>query len=98
MPLPERAIRRILHHQKRQAVLQSIIEDAHDMRMGQAHQHLGFLQKDCSLLLCECRVADFECSLALEVGMLAQVDRSLATFSQQTKQAIVAKLLSYAVV
>src|SRR5579863_2969378 len=42
-------------------------------------------------------MADFDGCLALEVEMLAQVDGGLASLSQETKQAIVAELLSNAV-
>ncbi len=94
MALPQRAMRSILHHQKRQAILQRKIEDAHDVRMGQTNQGLRFLQEDRSLLLCKHHVADFEGCLAFEVDMLPQVDGGLTTFSQQAKQAIVTKLLS----
>ncbi len=81
MPLPERAMRSILHHQKGHAVLQGKIQDAHDMRMAQSNQGLRFLQKDGLLLLGEHRVADFESCLALEVEVLPQVDRGLAPLS-----------------
>src|SRR5438309_6042455 len=39
-------------------------------------------------------VEDFQCCIALEVGMLSQIDRSCAASPQQTKYTIVAQLLS----
>src|SRR2546425_10063080 len=97
MSLAEGALRSILHHQKRRAILYCKIEDTHNMWVGQENQSLCFLQKGFGTLVLEERVKNFEGGVTFKVDMLSQIDFGKASASQEPKQAVVTQLLSHTV-
>src|SRR5215469_3418837 len=87
----------VVHHQKRDAVVEPKLEDADDMGMDEARNGLRFLQKRLLSGWIQLLREHFDGGLGLEVAMFAQVDLGIAPFSQQRLQGIVAYLLADAI-
>src|SRR5947209_3866950 len=94
MTVEQSPMRGILEHQKRRAVLHSKIQHAHNVRMRETCQGLGFLQKAGLVLFAEPGVKDFEGRTAFEVDMLTQVDLGKASLTKESSQTVVAQLLA----
>src|SRR5439155_381565 len=97
MMVAERAMRGILYHQKRSTILHCKIQHAHNVRMRETCQCLCFLHEAGGVLFAELCVEDFEGGRSFEVDMLAQVDLGKASLAKESRQAIVAQLLSHTV-
>src|SRR6266536_5974200 len=65
------------------------------MRVRETRQGLGLARKLLGILVGEPRVQELHGCMAVEVDVLSQVDLGETSSSQQTKQAIVAKLLAF---
>src|SRR5947209_2244998 len=97
MKLAQCAIGSILHHQKRDTIFHIKVEDAHDMGMRETGQHACLSAELLATLTGEVGMQHFNSCLRIEVQMFSQIDLSKAALTKQANQAIVAKLLSYAV-
>ncbi len=75
----------ILHHEKRQALVDREVEHAHNMGMAEADQGACLRHKACRLLRAEPAVQEFERSQALQVDVFAQVHVSKAPVPQQAQ-------------
>ena len=92
--LPQRAKRGIIHHQKRYAVLDIEIEDAHNGGMGQHCNGLCFLLEVLNLLAGQMCMQHFDGRLQWEPEVLTEIHLGKPALAQLGDQSIVAKLLS----
>src|SRR5437660_8575763 len=97
MKFAQHAIGSILHHQKRDTIFYIKVEDAHDMGMRETSQHACLSAELLATLTGEVGMQHFDGCLCVEVQVFSQIDLSKAPSPDETNQAIVAKLLSYAV-
>src|SRR5579884_3780132 len=97
MNFAQRAIGSILHHQKRNTIFHIKVEDAHNMGMREMGQHACLSAELLATLTGEVGMQHFDGCLSVEVQVFSQIDLSKARSPDETGQAIVAKLLSYAV-
>ncbi len=97
MALAQRAIGGIIHHQKGRALVQSIIQQVNNMRMGQLGNRLRLIEKALGLLLGQFAKQDLNRSLRPQARMLAQIDLGKAAMPQQADQTIVPKLLAHTI-
>src|SRR5438132_5931701 len=97
MKLAQRAIGSIHHHQKRDTIFYIKVEDAHDMGMREMSQHACLSAELLATLTGEVGMQHFNSCPRVEVQMFSQIDLSKARSPNETDQAIVSKLLSYAV-
>src|SRR5438876_5714644 len=95
--LAQRAMRGILHDQKRDALFYAKIEDAHDVGMHEARNHARLRAESLFVLTVEVGMQHFDGSLRVEMQVFPQVDFGKATPADQMQQSIVAKLLSHTV-
>src|SRR5713226_8011704 len=85
----------IIHHQKGGRALDGELTHAHNIRMGQLGNGLGFSQEELLILLVEHGMENFDRGIASQVEMLSQVDFRKAPLPQETMQTIVPKPLSF---
>ncbi len=74
MAIPQCAIGRVVHDQKRHAVLHAKVNDAHNMRVFEAGDHPRFSQEVFHVGAGKARLEHFDRRLCLEVNMFAEVD------------------------
>src|SRR5215471_14646080 len=84
----------VIDHQKGHVALHIEIEDVHNAWMDECGNDVRFLLEVFSLLLAQMLMEHFYSCLLVESHVLAQVDISEATLSQQADQPVVAKLLT----
>src|SRR5579859_1997409 len=95
--LTQRTVGSVLHHQKRHILLHTKVQDTYNMRMVQSSQGTRLRPETGGIILSQLGEQHFNRSLALQIQMFTQVDFRKPTFSQQTRQLIIAKLLSYTI-
>src|SRR2546428_4958927 len=94
MPLTERTIRIVLHHQEGCALLDIEIKHIDNMRMLEGCNGVRFLLEGLNVLLRDTGIQNLDgCESLLKPQMLSQIDGGLTSFSNQTEQPIAAKLL-----
>ena len=81
MARPQRALRRILHHQKRQPILHIEIKHAHDMGMIEPGDKLRLALKGFRLFRSQRRAQHFDRRQRAQVNMLTQIDLGKAPFA-----------------
>src|SRR5579884_3769197 len=87
----QRAMRRVIHHQKREVVLYAGIEDAHNMRVNQTGDGARLVKKCIDVLARQPGLQHFDSDQRLEIDMRTQVDIGEAALAQQAFQLIVSK-------
>jgi hypothetical protein len=95
MPLPQGAVKRIVHGEKWRTLLHGKVVDAHNVRVVQASEQLRLGEEGFNVLLFQQRMQDFERGTTFQIDMLTQIDLGEAASSKQAQQTIVAKLLAY---
>ncbi len=81
--LPQRPIRRVIHHEIRQALLHSELQHPDDIGMFQPGNRARFLSEMVFFLGAEFSSQQLDSSRRTQVDMLAQIDLSKATFAEQ---------------
>ena len=97
MTLAQGAIRGVLHNEERDAIYHVVFQDAHNRGMLQVGDGTCFFKKVLFILVSQSHLEHFDCSRCVEIYMLAKVDISEASLPKLTDQAVVSKLLTYAV-
>ena len=87
----------VLHDQERDIVHHVIFQDAHDRGMLQVGDGTGLLKKVSFIIVCQPHLEYLDCSQSIEVYMLTEVDISKAPLPNHLGQAVISKLLTYAV-
>src|SRR6266487_3181260 len=97
MPCSQHSIGGILHDQIRRLVVDAKVVDSNDMRMVQVCDRASLAAE--RLLVCRFHLdmQNLDGSGSLQIVMLAQVDSSKRPLSEQTEQAVIAKLLSHTI-
>src|SRR5260221_1736411 len=97
MTFAQGAIGGILHDEKGDAIFYVKIKATHDMGMHETSEHACLGTESLSVFTREVGMQYFDSCLCVEVQVFSQVDLGNATSPDETKQAIVANLLSYTV-
>src|SRR5690348_7660846 len=90
-------MRRILHHEKGETVLDPKIENAHNMRVYETSHGTSLGEEVFTALARQVGMQHLNGGLCAQVQVFAQIDAGLASAPDQTEQAIVPELLAYAV-
>src|SRR5438128_3736790 len=95
MAFTKRAIRRIVHDEKRCSVFQAELQNSHDMRMYQAGSGTRFSTKLFYLVTCQLSTQYFDGCTSAQVSMFAQVDCGEPSSPQELHKTIITQLLSH---